>query len=236
MERKSFVFYRSFFEAGRLLEREKQTELWERVIEYALEGKISEPCSREVEALFILIRPQLDANNSRYEGAVRGGKAKQTAAKNGHPEAEEAIGLEQTEAIGSIKEEAIGFEKKKPNENDNENEYENENENVSCAREREEEYDEEEIPSFPMIEDYCKKKGLTLNPKYFYEYYYASGWRDSTGKPVRNWRQLLIAWAQREARDPPERDSGSRCRSYDTNKSRHSSYITETAQKILESW
>ena len=220
MERKSFVFYRSFFEAGRLLEREKQTELWERVIEYALEGKISEPCSREVAALFILIRPQLDANNSRYEGAVRGGKAKQTAAKNGHPEAEEAI----------------GFEKKKPNENDNENEYENENENVSCAREREEEYDEEEIPSFPMIEDYCKKKGLTLNPKYFYEYYYASGWRDSTGKPVRNWRQLLIAWAQREARDPPERDSGSRCRSYDTNKSRHSSYITETAQKILESW
>ncbi|WP_434310475.1 DUF6291 domain-containing protein [Hominifimenecus sp. rT4P-3] len=74
--RDSVLFYRSFWEAVRELEPEGQARLIKAIMEYGLDGV--EPEIGGVEkALFLLIRPQIDANNRRYENGKNGGRPKQ---------------------------------------------------------------------------------------------------------------------------------------------------------------
>lgn len=65
MERDSFIFYKSFYEASKFLENEEKGKLFDMICQYWLYGN-------EVEWewasmwMFLLIKPQLDANNKRY--------------------------------------------------------------------------------------------------------------------------------------------------------------------------
>lgn len=75
-ERKGFVFYTSFYEAitdkdvG--LTKTEQLDLFIAISEYSLYGVIPELTGRS-KAMWILIKPQLDANNNRYENGKKGG-------------------------------------------------------------------------------------------------------------------------------------------------------------------
>ena len=53
-------------------------------------------------------------------------------------------------------------------------------------------------PTFAEVETYCAQRGNKVDPKKFFDYFSTSGWVDSTGKPVRNWKQKVIAWEGRE--------------------------------------
>ena len=65
MERDSFVFYRSFYEASKYLSNEDKGILFDMICQYWL-------CWNSIEWdwpsmwMFLLIKPQLDANNKRY--------------------------------------------------------------------------------------------------------------------------------------------------------------------------
>jgi hypothetical protein len=78
-ERKGFVFYRSFYEAitdkdvG--LTKTEQLDLFLAISEYCLFGVVPELTGRS-KAMWILIKPQLDANNNRYENGTKGGAPK----------------------------------------------------------------------------------------------------------------------------------------------------------------
>jgi len=64
--RDSALIYRSFYEAIKELEPLLQAEMWNAVIEYALDKK--EPKLTGIcKTVFILIKPQLDANLKRFE-------------------------------------------------------------------------------------------------------------------------------------------------------------------------
>ena len=66
MERESFVFYKSFYEASKFLSNEDKWKLFDMICQYALYW---EDVKTEWPAMwmFLLIKPQLDANNRRYE-------------------------------------------------------------------------------------------------------------------------------------------------------------------------
>ena len=71
--RESFIFYRSYMEALRTLPAEQRLNLMDALIAYALDG--SEVSLDGVEkGMFALIRPQLDANQQRYENGCKGAK------------------------------------------------------------------------------------------------------------------------------------------------------------------
>lgn len=83
MERESFLFYRSFYEAIKPLPRDIQGEIYSAIMEYALYGNLSERLKPVANSVFTLIRPILDANRQRYESGKNGGRpAKQKP--NGH--------------------------------------------------------------------------------------------------------------------------------------------------------
>ena len=80
MKRESFVFYKSFADAIRCLPDEERLKVYDAVCGYALEGDAGE-VDGIVAAVLCLIKPQIDANNKRYENGLKGGKANHSEAK-----------------------------------------------------------------------------------------------------------------------------------------------------------
>lgn len=121
MERESILFYRSFYEVSKSLPEDEGNKFLKGLLEYAFYG--IEPEFEGVSAsFFMLIRPQIDANNRKFENGKKGGRPKkgETDSVNGsedevRPETEKTDETQiNTEVIGDSKTE------KKPKENQNE--------------------------------------------------------------------------------------------------------------------
>lgn len=73
MERDSFIFYRSFYEAIKEIPDEEQLIVYRAITEYALNG--TEINIQGIsKAIFTLVKPQIDANTKRYENGKKGGR------------------------------------------------------------------------------------------------------------------------------------------------------------------
>lgn len=57
-------------------------------------------------------------------------------------------------------------------------------------------------PTLDEVIAYCRHCGLIVPPERFFDYYSANGWRDTNGRPIRDWRSKLHAWNKREGRFP----------------------------------
>ena len=136
MERDSFVFYRSFYEAIRRQPKKVQADIYNTIADYALNGTEPTQASDAVLSIFLLIKPQIDANNHRYTAGKKGGRPSKTDS-NKKEEKTKTVDSEKegkTETYGFEKEEkteTYGFENRaekdtfeKPNENVNVNENE----------------------------------------------------------------------------------------------------------------
>ncbi|MDD7396058.1 MAG: DUF6291 domain-containing protein [Eubacteriales bacterium] len=73
MKRDSFIFYGSFREAARALDDATRLALYDAIADYGLYDEMPEAASPLVQALFTLIRPQLEANARRREAGRMGG-------------------------------------------------------------------------------------------------------------------------------------------------------------------
>ena len=90
MERESMVFYKSFMEATDDLEPELYKTVIKMVLHYAMEGK--EPEGDTIaKAFFSLIKPQIDANNRRYENGKQGGRKSNQAETKVEPKPNQTI-------------------------------------------------------------------------------------------------------------------------------------------------
>jgi hypothetical protein len=79
--RDSMIFYRSFYEAVKELNKEQQADIYNAIFAYSLDGE-NEDLSGIVKTVFTLIKPQLDANNKRFENGAKGGRPKQNKTEN----------------------------------------------------------------------------------------------------------------------------------------------------------
>jgi hypothetical protein len=71
--KQSMVVYRSFYEAISELPEIDQAKAWKAVFEYGLNQSEIETTG-VTKALLMLMKPQMDANNVRYENGKRGGR------------------------------------------------------------------------------------------------------------------------------------------------------------------
>lgn len=108
--RDSTIFYRSFYESIQELPLDSQAKIYNAIFNYSLNGQSSELSGIE-SAIFTLIKPQLDANNKRYEN----GKKPKTKPKESETEAKPKQDLSETEANKNVN----------VNENKNKNKKEN---------------------------------------------------------------------------------------------------------------
>lgn len=110
-EKNSFVFYRSFYEAiSKVSSKELKADIFEAICELGLNDNVIELDYSIGQIIMDLIKPQLQANNKKYEDGKKGGRPPK-------------------KTTGSKNKKTTGFENKKPNENVNENENVNVNDN-----------------------------------------------------------------------------------------------------------
>jgi hypothetical protein len=112
--RDSFIFYRSFLESIKEIPEENQLQVYNAISEYALNQNEIE-LKGIPKAIFSLIKPQLDANNKRYENGKKGGAPKGNKNNQKSTEIQPKVNQKTT--------------KEQPNVNDNENVNVNDNEN-----------------------------------------------------------------------------------------------------------
>lgn len=55
-------------------------------------------------------------------------------------------------------------------------------------------YKERKIPTLEEVENYIKENNLNVDGKRFLKYYTEGKWKDSNGKPVKNWKLKIITW------------------------------------------
>lgn len=54
-------------------------------------------------------------------------------------------------------------------------------------------------PTLEDIQEYCKTRHNNVDAQRFLDYYEASGWKDSKGNKVKNWKQKVITWEKHDS-------------------------------------
>lgn len=191
----SAVFYRSFYEAIRLLPEKQRLEAYDVVMAYAIDGEEPEECDPYVEVVFTLIKPQIDANNKRRSDGGKGGRPSHTECKNEKTSgyANEKPVVIETENQWFPETETSGYADEKPNVNVNANVNVNENVNGNSGRFT--------PPSITDVQNYADSKGLKIDAERFVDFYSSKGW--TVGKsPMKDWRAAVRNWCKSDRASP----------------------------------
>ena len=209
MERESFVFYRSFYEGIKELPRDIQGEVLTAIMEYGLNGVTTENQKPITKAMFALIKPQLDANNQRFENGKKGGRPK--------------ANCNQTETETKPKQNR-NKTKHEPNVNDNVNVNDNdisflekkkqksdaavsdlvENENSESPLETLQAPKEQSgggrkrfiIPTPEEVQAYCNERKNDISGQQFCDFYSSKGWKVGS-QPMKDWKAAVRTWEMR---------------------------------------
>ena len=134
----SFVFYDSFRKAVKKKSDDKRLAFYEAIIDYALTG-IEPDLDEELESLFIMAKPQLDANTKRKKNGKKGGRPSKKDNENLPNNLEETIVSEEEnyKKTSGFENKNHRLKNKKPNVNVNDNVNVNANVNVLEFAEKE---------------------------------------------------------------------------------------------------
>lgn len=194
----SFIFYRSFLDAIEESDEESQLQLYRAIAFYALNRE--EPQLKGmVKAVWMAIKPQIDANFKRY---INGYKGASHGKKGGAPKGNT-----------NARKQPQNNPKTTPNYNSNEN-Y-NENVNVDSV------YPDaprciDEVKLF--FKDHCKAEDWESQAEIFYNQFNAVGWMSKdpnynpeidefdNGLPIKNWRAVARTWIKNWSDKPKYRE------------------------------
>jgi hypothetical protein len=181
--RESTVFYRSFYEAIKELDAELQAVVYSAIFEYALNFNEVE-LKGVAKTVFTLIKPQLDANQKRFENGNKP-KAKQVISKQ---EAKPKQETSKVEANVNV------------NDNVNANVNDNGNVNVNAKVSR----SHFRAPTYEEIFEFMKSKNalagnvwadakVLTESKAFFNHYESNGWMVGKNK-MKNWEAAVRNW------------------------------------------
>lgn len=162
--RDSVLFYRSFYDALKNIPPEERLKVYDSIMEYGMYDR--DPDLDGVAlAIFLLAKPQIDANNKRYENGCRA-KKKRTVSET---EANVKQDLSETGA----KEKEKVKEKVKVKDNNK----------IFIP------------PAVEDVRAYCTERGNSVDPQSFVDFYESKGWMIGKNKmkdwkaAVRTWER-----------------------------------------------
>lgn len=103
MERNSIVFYRSFFEAMKELDATTKSQVFDAIMEFSFSANEIE-LNGIAKTVFILIKPQLQANMRRYENGMKP-KRKQANEKQDESKQQTNVNDNENENVNAKKKE-----------------------------------------------------------------------------------------------------------------------------------
>lgn len=187
MSRDGIIFYESFYQAVRGLNADDFKECITAVMEYGLYGHEVE-MSSVARMFFTMAKPQIDANNKRYENGKKGGrKPKPKEQEDNHADAE----LKPKHNRIKTKTEPKPTETTEP---------------VLVQGELYPQLAARSIyaPNIEDVKEFAALKGLNINVEEFYHHYDAINWR--LGGQNADWRKLAMSWgAGRKEKQQPRK-------------------------------
>lgn len=189
MERKYFTFYKSFAESLLKCDEKTQYEVIRAMIDYSFYDK-EVKLNGVADALWVLIKPVLDANNKKFENGCKGGEFGKLGGRPKTPHKPQENPIQTPMVI-----------KRKNNDKENENE-EGDTSVDNLIEDNGEGRDDGVKPtptlSNPTLEEvleYAKKMQLDENDaKSFYFHYDSQGWETGNGTKLKKWWSKLQGW------------------------------------------
>lgn len=179
--RDSFVFYRSFYEAIKDLPDAEQVKSFQAIAEYALNDQVPDGGGIE-KTVFSLAKPQIDANNKKYQNGTKGGRPK----TDKEPSDNQTITKHKPNHNQTIT-------KAEPNVNDNVNVNVNDNEKIE-SRAKATRF---VPPTLENVSGYCQEKGYKIDPERFIDFYTAKDWMIGKNK-MKDWRAAVRNWSRQD--------------------------------------
>lgn len=192
--RDSFIFYRSFQEAIDGCSKEDQLVIYKAISNYALD-RIEPELSGVAKVVWVLIKPQLDANWKRFYNGCKGAEF---GVKGGAPKGNKnAYKGKTTPKQPQVN--PLAVEKSTPNNNvnDNVNNNDNCNVNVEIKAHTKSETKRFTKPSIDEIEKYISENSYSVNAQSFYDYYESNGWMVGRNK-MKDWKAAIRKWEHSE--------------------------------------
>lgn len=180
--REGFILYRSFFEALSELSDEQKGKCLSAISEYALYGNEPNLTDPVVRLFYTMAKPQIDANNKRFENGRKGGRPK-TEVK---PKENQNITKDEP------KEKEKEKEKDKVKDNVNVKENNNLNNNIILSQTK-----KFKKPTVEEINTYCTERKNTISAEDFYNFYESKGWKIGSS-PMKDWKAAVRTWEHRE--------------------------------------
>lgn len=98
-KRGQYTFYRSFWEAIKVLPKKDRLPIYEAITEYALDGTIPSGLTQSQSAFFSLVKPNLDAARKKAANGKQGGSKQKANGKQKGSEKEKEIEIEKENEI-----------------------------------------------------------------------------------------------------------------------------------------
>ena len=227
MNRGSFIFYASFYEAMKCLDETNYNAVSRAINEYALYGTELE-LDGVAKGFFQLIKPQIDANNRRRDNGLKGGAPqgnsnakKQPKTTEKQPKNNQETTENQPKNNLKTTENQPKTTEKQPNVNDNVNDnisnnisnnskslelFSNgidiEKEKKKILKEKNKNPSRFVPPTIDEVAEYCRQRNSVVDPQGFVDYYTANGWK--VGKnSMKNWQAAIRLWERKEAEKAP---------------------------------
>ena len=163
--KESFIFYKSFYESIKSLDKESQLEIYNAICTYSLYGEEPKEMSPVAKAIFTLIKANIDSANKRYLASVENGK------KGGNP----------------------NFKKGISNPYYNKSNSETPPLTPPSPKPLEEAKKRFSKPTIDEIQEYCNSRENKVNAEKFFNYYESVGWK--VGKnPMKDWKACVRTW------------------------------------------
>lgn len=183
--RDSFIFYRSFYQSAKKLPKEDKAELFDAICSYALDGESVE-MSVVPEAIFTVIKPNLDANRRKWENGCKEKK------KTSEIEAEEEQEISKDEANDkqTISKAQGNVDVNVDVDVDKDVKSKSESKRFSP-------------PSLLQVSDYCQERKNSVNPQKWISHYESNGWK--VGKnSMKDWKAAVRTWENSNFESKPE--------------------------------
>lgn len=184
--RDSIVFYKSFYDGIKCLPPEEQIKAYNMVFEYAFNG--TEPTEQSLASVaYTLIKPQIDANASRFENGKKGGRPKKEKTEIlENQENKKPMVFENEEIEKPMVSEKANSEK--PNVNVNVNDNVNVNKKESTEKSV-----RFSPPTLEQVTEYIAERDLKVDPNRFIDFYESKGWMIGKNK-MKDWRAAARSW------------------------------------------
>lgn len=171
------VIYRSFVDAISDLPPDQFKACAMAIFGYGLDGREPEGSGIE-KTVFCMAKPQIDANNRRYENGCKGGRPK---TKNN-----------QTETKTNQNKTKVKPNQTNPEPNDNDNDNDIKENTLKGVKEK-----RFAPPTLENVIGYCQEKGLAIDAQRFIDFYESKGWMIGKNK-MKDWKAAVRNWARQE--------------------------------------